>query len=143
MAVMQEAQRLRWVRDQVAASTGRQLSDAQWAEAAGLRSPEALEAALRDGHSAAKRLIREHKGFLVALTRKFTHQVQTLTVQHMHTVLPQCTLMQAGSPTPRLRAFPKSRILQCTGSMQSQQQSRVMSITLFWDDYILNMGEHP
>ncbi len=48
---MQEAQRLRWVRDQGAASTGRQLSDAQWAEAAvaGLRSPEALEAALRDG----------------------------------------------------------------------------------------------
>ena len=91
MAVMQEAQRLRWVRDQVAASTGRQLSDAQCAEAAGLRSAEALDAALRDGANAAKRLIREHKGFLVSLSRKFTRQVQTLTVQHMHTALPQCT----------------------------------------------------
>ena len=106
MAVMQEAQRLRWVRDQVAASTGRQLSDAQWAEAAGLRSPEALEAALRDGHIAAKRLIREHKGCLVALTRKFTHQVQTVTVQHMYTVLPQCAHASRFSDS-KITCFPK------------------------------------
>jgi len=100
------------VRDQGAASTGRQLSDAQWAEAAvaGLKSPEALEAALRDGYSAAKRLIREHNGFLVSLTRKFIRQVQTLTVQHMHTVLPQMTHASRFTDS-KIMCFPKGQDL--------------------------------
>ena len=53
-----------------------QLSEQQWAQAGALNSAGALQSALQAGTAAQKRLLKEHKGFLVSLVNKHTHQVQ-------------------------------------------------------------------
>ena len=72
---MQRAQRLRQVYHEAANAHYRQLSEPEWARAAGLSSPQRLAAVLRKGSAAEKRLLREHQGFLVSLVKKFAHRV--------------------------------------------------------------------
>lgn len=72
---LQKAQRLRQLYQDTASSWGRQLSEAEWAQAASLSSLDALRAALHAGSAAEKRLVSEHLGFLVSLVNKFSHQV--------------------------------------------------------------------
>ena len=66
---------MRQVYHEAAARQGRQLLEAEWAQAAGLESSQRLAAALREGAAAEERLLREHRGFLVSLVRKFAHRV--------------------------------------------------------------------
>lgn len=53
-----------------------QLSQREWAQAAGLGAVDALQAALQAGSAAERRLVSEHKGFLMSLVNKYAHQVQ-------------------------------------------------------------------
>ena len=53
-----------------------QLSQRDWAQAAGLGAVDALQAALQAGSAAERRLVSEHKGFLMSLVNKYAHQVQ-------------------------------------------------------------------
>ena len=55
---------------------GEQLSEQQWARAGGLASAAALQSTLQAGTAAQKRLLKEHKGFLISLVNKHTPQVQ-------------------------------------------------------------------
>ena len=71
----QEAQRLRQVYED-ACSRGEQLSEQQWAQAGGLSSVGKLQKALQAGTAAQKRLLKEHKGFLISLVNKHTRQVE-------------------------------------------------------------------
>ena len=75
MTALQEAQRLRQVYHEAADHQNRQFSESEWAQAAGLGSPQRLAVALREGAAAEKRLLREHQGFLVSLVRKFARRV--------------------------------------------------------------------
>ena len=70
----QEAQRLRQLYED-ACSRGEQLSEQQWAQAGGLSSVGKLQKALQAGTAAQKRLLKEHKGFLISLVNKHTRQV--------------------------------------------------------------------
>lgn len=66
--------------EDTANSRRRQLSEAEWAQAAGLPGEEALRTALYAGSDAEKRLVSEHKGFLLPLVQKFLRQVRSKSV---------------------------------------------------------------
>ena len=52
-----------------------QLSQGELAQAAGLGTPGALQAALQAGSAAERHLVSEHKGFLMSIVNKYAHQV--------------------------------------------------------------------
>lgn len=71
-----------------------QLSQGEWAQAAGLGTAGALQAALQAGSAAERHLVSEHKGFLMSLVNKYAHQVQ------LHCVC-ICSLLGSDSPDPK------------------------------------------
>ena len=72
---VQEAQHLYRIRHEVAVAEGRHMSDAEWAEAAGMPSIKHLHSVLAAGEAAGLRIIEANRGQLVQLTSKFASQV--------------------------------------------------------------------
>ncbi len=75
MGAVQRAAKLKQIRDKAAAADGRQLSDAEWADLAGLPSQKALSSMLAAGQAASRRLIDANMGLLYQFTYKYCGQV--------------------------------------------------------------------
>ncbi|EIE20102.1 hypothetical protein COCSUDRAFT_44070 [Coccomyxa subellipsoidea C-169] len=75
-AVKREAQ-LQKLRGEAAVAEGRQLSDEEWAERAGLPSVKALHKALEAGQAAGLHIVKVNMGLLMKLTGKFHSQGMT------------------------------------------------------------------
>ncbi|KAK9901360.1 hypothetical protein WJX75_008352 [Coccomyxa subellipsoidea] len=73
-SAVQEAQHLYRIRHEVAVAEGRHMSDAEWAEAAGMPSIKHLHSVLAAGEAAGLRIIEANRGQLVQLTSKFASQ---------------------------------------------------------------------
>ncbi|BDA45338.1 RNA polymerase sigma factor SigA [Coccomyxa sp. Obi] len=71
---IQRAAKLKQIRDEAAAADGHQLSDAEWADLAGLPSQKALGSILAAGQAASRRLIDANMGLLYQFTYKFCGQ---------------------------------------------------------------------
>ncbi len=76
LCCLQREAQLQKLRGEAAVAEGRQLSDEEWAERAGLPSVKALHKALEAGQAAGLHIVKVNMGLLMKLTGKFHSQVR-------------------------------------------------------------------